>query len=156
MILWTTPIIAVALYRSDSDSEGHLLTISISHYPLLSVFVFGFSIILHGFEFVTNNNNKKKKKKKKTNIGKIEEVGLVCCWKRRIGFEFFFECLSEMGTSESEEKMEGWLYLIRSNRIGLQYSRKRYFILEDHHLKSFKSVPISNNQVHPCTQLFFS
>lgn len=153
MILWTTPIIAVALYRSDSDSEGHLLTISISHYPLLSVFVFGFSIILHGFEFVTNNNNKKKKK---TNIGKIEEVGLVCCWKRRIGFEFFFECLSEMGTSESEEKMEGWLYLIRSNRIGLQYSRKRYFILEDHHLKSFKSVPISNNQVHPCTQLFFS
>ncbi|XP_030961868.1 protein ENHANCED DISEASE RESISTANCE 2-like isoform X2 [Quercus lobata] len=51
-----------------------------------------------------------------------------------------------MGTSESEEKMEGWLYLIRSNRIGLQYSRKRYFILEDHHLKSFKSVPISNNQ----------
>ena len=87
MILWTTPIIAVALYRSDSDSEGHLLTISISHYPLLSVFVFGFSIILHGFEFVTNNNNKKKKK---TNIGKIEEVGLVCCWKRRIGFEFFF------------------------------------------------------------------
>ncbi|KAL4611091.1 hypothetical protein ACB092_08G099500 [Castanea dentata] len=51
-----------------------------------------------------------------------------------------------MGTSESEEKMEGWLYLIRSNRIGLQYSRKRYFVLEDHHLKSFKSVPISNNQ----------
>lgn len=65
--------------------------------------------------------------------------------KEELGLSFF-ECFSEMGTSESEEKMEGWLYLIRSNRIGLQYSRKRYFILEDHHLKSFKSVPISNNQ----------
>lgn len=54
--------------------------------PLLSVFVFGFSIILHGFEFVTNNDNKKEN----NNIGKIEEVGLVCCWKRRIGFEFFW------------------------------------------------------------------
>ncbi|KAA8550387.1 hypothetical protein F0562_002071 [Nyssa sinensis] len=40
--------------------------------------------------------------------------------------------------------MEGWLYLIRSNRIGLQYSRKRYFVLQDHHLKSYKSVPVSN------------
>lgn len=54
--------------------------------PLLSVFVFGFSIILHGFEFVTNNDNKMEN----NNIGKIEEVGLVCCWKRRIGFEFFW------------------------------------------------------------------
>jgi hypothetical protein len=44
--------------------------------------------------------------------------------------------------------MEGWLYFIRSNRIGLQYSRKRYFFLEFHHLKSFKSAPISNNKVH--------
>ncbi|GMY10327.1 protein ENHANCED DISEASE RESISTANCE 2-like isoform X1 [Fagus crenata] len=51
-----------------------------------------------------------------------------------------------MGTSQSDGKMEGWLYLIRSNRIGLQYSRKRYFLLEGHHLKSFKAVPISNNQ----------
>ncbi|KAH6765546.1 Pleckstrin homology and lipid-binding START domains-containing protein [Perilla frutescens var. hirtella] len=40
-------------------------------------------------------------------------------------------------------RMEGWLYLIRSNRIGLQYSRKRYFVLQDHLLKSFKSVPLS-------------
>lgn len=43
-------------------------------------------------------------------------------------------------------RMEGWLYLIRSNRIGLQYSQKRYFILEDHFLKRFKSVPLSDNE----------
>uniref|UniRef100_A0A2C9V1H6 START domain-containing protein n=1 Tax=Manihot esculenta TaxID=3983 RepID=A0A2C9V1H6_MANES len=43
--------------------------------------------------------------------------------------------------------MEGWLYLIRSNRIGLQYSRKRYFVLEDHVLKSFKAVPASKDEV---------
>ncbi|KAJ8768696.1 hypothetical protein K2173_023600 [Erythroxylum novogranatense] len=45
-----------------------------------------------------------------------------------------------------EERMEGWLYLIRSNRIGLQYSRKRYFVLEDHVLKSFKSIPTSKDE----------
>ncbi|KAH6814643.1 Pleckstrin homology and lipid-binding START domains-containing protein [Perilla frutescens var. frutescens] len=43
-------------------------------------------------------------------------------------------------------RMEGWLYLIRSNRIGLQYSRKRYFVLQDHLLKSFKSVPLSTDE----------
>ncbi|KAL1544129.1 protein ENHANCED DISEASE RESISTANCE 2-like [Salvia divinorum] len=43
-------------------------------------------------------------------------------------------------------RMEGWLYSIRSNRIGLQYSRKRYFILQDHLLKSFKSVPASPDE----------
>ncbi|KAK6936057.1 Protein ENHANCED DISEASE RESISTANCE 2, C-terminal [Dillenia turbinata] len=42
--------------------------------------------------------------------------------------------------------MEGWLYLIRSNRIGYQYSRKRYFILDAHLLKSFKSIPSSKNE----------
>lgn len=42
--------------------------------------------------------------------------------------------------------MEGWLYLIRSNRIGLQYSLKRYFILQHHFLKYFKSIPLSNQQ----------
>uniref|UniRef100_A0A2P2KVY0 Protein ENHANCED DISEASE RESISTANCE 2 isoform X2 n=1 Tax=Rhizophora mucronata TaxID=61149 RepID=A0A2P2KVY0_RHIMU len=47
---------------------------------------------------------------------------------------------------ESEEGMEGWLYLIRSNRIGLQYSRKRYFVLQDHVLKCFKSIPASNDE----------
>lgn len=52
-----------------------------------------------------------------------------------------------MGMSQTDGRMEGWLYLIRSNRIGLQYSRKRYFVLEGHHLKSFKSVPTSNNEV---------
>ncbi|KAA8539305.1 hypothetical protein F0562_025997 [Nyssa sinensis] len=42
--------------------------------------------------------------------------------------------------------MEGWLCLIRFNRFGLQYSRKRYFILEDNCLKSFKSKPSSDNE----------
>ncbi|XP_028944380.1 protein ENHANCED DISEASE RESISTANCE 2-like isoform X1 [Malus domestica] len=51
-----------------------------------------------------------------------------------------------MGMSQTDQRMEGWLYLVRSNRIGLQYSRKRYFVLEGHSLKSFKSVPVSNNE----------
>lgn len=53
-----------------------------------------------------------------------------------------------MGVSQNDGRMEGWLFLIRSNRFGLQYSRKRYFVLEDHYLKSFKSVPISKDEVH--------
>ncbi|KAL3838327.1 hypothetical protein ACJIZ3_022918 [Penstemon smallii] len=51
-----------------------------------------------------------------------------------------------MGISENEGKMKGWLYLIRFNRFGLQYSRKRYFILEENCLKSFKSIPISETE----------
>ncbi|XP_057480703.1 protein ENHANCED DISEASE RESISTANCE 2-like isoform X1 [Actinidia eriantha] len=51
-----------------------------------------------------------------------------------------------MGDVQNDGSMEGWLYLIRSNRFGLQYSRKRYFVLQDHHLKSFKSVLASNNE----------
>ncbi|CAI9091109.1 OLC1v1026045C1 [Oldenlandia corymbosa var. corymbosa] len=51
-----------------------------------------------------------------------------------------------MGSPQSEGKMEGWLYLIRFNRFGLQSSRKRYFILEDYCLKSFKSVPTSERE----------
>ncbi|KAI4384405.1 hypothetical protein MLD38_002569 [Melastoma candidum] len=43
--------------------------------------------------------------------------------------------------------MEGWLYLIRSNKIGLQYSRRRYFVLKDHVLKSFKYIPVDNEEV---------
>nr|GMD37045.1 protein ENHANCED DISEASE RESISTANCE 2-like [Ipomoea batatas] len=43
--------------------------------------------------------------------------------------------------SHSDGKMEGWLYLIRLNRLGLQYCRKRYFILEDNCLQSYKAVP---------------
>jgi hypothetical protein len=54
--------------------------------------------------------------------------------------------------NNNNERMEGWLYLIRSNRIGLQYSRKRYFVLQHHLLQSFKSVPLSKNQV---SSLFF-
>ncbi|KAE9585758.1 hypothetical protein Lal_00010189 [Lupinus albus] len=42
--------------------------------------------------------------------------------------------------------MEGWLYLIRSNRFYLQFSRKRYFLLHGYHLRSFKSPPTSSNQ----------
>ncbi|EPS60685.1 hypothetical protein M569_14116, partial [Genlisea aurea] len=43
-------------------------------------------------------------------------------------------------------KMEGWLHLIRSNRFGLQYSRRRYFVLQDHLLKSFKAIPLSSDE----------
>ncbi|QCE07938.1 hypothetical protein DEO72_LG9g2961 [Vigna unguiculata] len=42
---------------------------------------------------------------------------------------------------QSERKMEGWLYLLRANRFGQHYSRKRYFILKDNVLRSFKIQP---------------
>ncbi|KAL0452155.1 UNVERIFIED_CONTAM: protein ENHANCED DISEASE RESISTANCE 2-like [Sesamum latifolium] len=48
--------------------------------------------------------------------------------------------------AEIERKMNGWLYLMRNNRFGLQYSRKRYFTLEDNCLKSFKSIPASETE----------
>lgn len=51
-----------------------------------------------------------------------------------------------MGISQTDGKMEGWLYLIRFNRFGLQYSRKRYYILKDNCLKSFKSIPVSDRE----------
>ncbi|XP_051120733.1 protein ENHANCED DISEASE RESISTANCE 2-like [Andrographis paniculata] len=52
-----------------------------------------------------------------------------------------------MGVSQNDGgRMEGWLFLIRSNRLGLQYSRKRYFVLQDHLLKSYKSVPLSQDE----------
>lgn len=60
-----------------------------------------------------------------------------------------------MGMSQTDQRMEGWLYLVRYNRIGLQYSRKRYFVLEGHLLKSFKSVPVSNNEVHALLPFHF-
>nr|CAB3499361.1 unnamed protein product [Digitaria exilis] len=47
---------------------------------------------------------------------------------------------------EEGMRMEGWLYLIRSNRFGLQYSRKRYFVLEDAALRCFKSAPSSKRE----------
>ncbi|KAM3232016.1 protein ENHANCED DISEASE RESISTANCE 2-like isoform X2 [Capsicum annuum] len=49
---------------------------------------------------------------------------------------------------EDSCRMEGWLYLIRSNWFGLQYSRKRYFVLHDLLLKNYKSNPVSNNLDH--------
>ncbi|KAI3997376.1 hypothetical protein MKX01_003179 [Papaver californicum] len=56
-----------------------------------------------------------------------------------------------------EGRMEGWLYLIRSNRIGLQYSQKRYFILENHHLKRFKSIkkedPVRSAIIDSCIRV---
>ncbi|XP_061975208.1 protein ENHANCED DISEASE RESISTANCE 2-like [Populus nigra] len=42
--------------------------------------------------------------------------------------------------------MEGWLYVIRSNRFGLQFSRKRYFILQENYLKCYKTRPISQEE----------
>ncbi|KAL6980347.1 hypothetical protein U1Q18_021989 [Sarracenia purpurea var. burkii] len=51
-----------------------------------------------------------------------------------------------MGIPQADGRMEGWLSLIRFNRFGLQYSRKRYFILEDNCLKSFKSKPNSDKE----------
>ncbi|XVF75560.1 hypothetical protein PTKIN_Ptkin13bG0196600 [Pterospermum kingtungense] len=42
--------------------------------------------------------------------------------------------------------MEGWLYTIRSNRLGLQFSRKRYFILHNNVLKSYKAIPNSEKE----------
>lgn len=53
---------------------------------------------------------------------------------------------NETAISNNGSKMEGWLYLIRCNRFGLQFSRKRYFVLHDHLLRSFKSVPNSTDQ----------
>ncbi|XP_057989406.1 protein ENHANCED DISEASE RESISTANCE 2-like isoform X2 [Hevea brasiliensis] len=51
-----------------------------------------------------------------------------------------------MGMPPNIGRMEGWLYTIRSNRFGLQFSRKRYFILEDNYLKCYKTIPISQNE----------
>ncbi|XP_061347077.1 protein ENHANCED DISEASE RESISTANCE 2 [Gastrolobium bilobum] len=48
-----------------------------------------------------------------------------------------------MSIPQSEGKMEGWLYLIRSNRFGQHYLRKRYFILKENFLRSFKMQPTS-------------
>lgn len=51
------------------------------------------------------------------------------------------------GSGEGTTLMEGWLYLIRSNRLGLQFSRKRYFVLRGHHLRTFKYPPsLSRNK----------
>ncbi|RZR77723.1 hypothetical protein BHM03_00002874, partial [Ensete ventricosum] len=55
-----------------------------------------------------------------------------------------------MGISSEEaedRRMQGWLYLVRSNRLGLQYSRKRYFVLDGNALNCYKNVPASNREV---------
>ncbi|XP_021981617.1 protein ENHANCED DISEASE RESISTANCE 2-like isoform X1 [Helianthus annuus] len=51
-----------------------------------------------------------------------------------------------MDVQKSDEITQGWLYLIRFNRFGLQYARRRYFVLQNQCLKSFKSVPLSDTQ----------
>ncbi|KAH1151573.1 hypothetical protein GLYMA_16G155200v4 [Glycine max] len=48
-----------------------------------------------------------------------------------------------MAAPHSEGVMEGWLYIFASNRIGLHCSRKRYFILKESFLRSFKDKPVS-------------
>lgn len=53
-----------------------------------------------------------------------------------------------MGIQQGEGKMEGWLYLIRSNRFGQHFSRKRYFILKENVLRSFKIKPTSQMEVN--------
>ena len=57
------------------------------------------------------------------------------------------EAAAAAGAGEEGMRMEGWLYLIRSNRFGMQYSRKRYFVLEDAALRCFKSAPSSKREV---------
>ncbi|KAB1199642.1 Protein ENHANCED DISEASE RESISTANCE 2 [Morella rubra] len=51
-----------------------------------------------------------------------------------------------MGSTKTDRNMEGWLYLIRFNRLGLQYSRKRYFSLTDNCLKCYKMIPTSDSE----------
>lgn len=60
---------------------------------------------------------------------------------------------SEMEMTQTEGRMEGWLYTIRQNRFGLQFSRKRYFVLLNNTLTSFKTVPTDQNEV--CLFLLF-
>ncbi|XP_052117852.1 protein ENHANCED DISEASE RESISTANCE 2-like [Arachis duranensis] len=48
------------------------------------------------------------------------------------------------GGAQSENGgMEGWLYLFTYNRLGYQVSRKRYFILKENLLSSFKNQPLN-------------
>ncbi|XP_068663462.1 protein ENHANCED DISEASE RESISTANCE 2-like isoform X2 [Aristolochia californica] len=47
-----------------------------------------------------------------------------------------------MGMSQKEDQIEGWLYVISSNRIRLQCTRKRFFVLEGNRLNSFKEMPL--------------
>lgn len=58
-----------------------------------------------------------------------------CCW-----FPY-------LDMSQALGRLEGWLYLIRFNRLGLQYLRKRYLILEENRLRGFRSMPVSEEEV---------
>ncbi|KAE7996975.1 hypothetical protein FH972_001651 [Carpinus fangiana] len=51
-----------------------------------------------------------------------------------------------MGSTQTDGKMEGWLYLIRLNRFGLQYSRRRYFTLKDNCLRCYRTLPTSETE----------
>ncbi|WOL16732.1 protein ENHANCED DISEASE RESISTANCE 2 isoform X2 [Canna indica] len=42
--------------------------------------------------------------------------------------------------------MEGWLHIIRSNRLGIQSSRKRHFVLKGNVLHCYKAVPTSDSE----------
>lgn len=48
---------------------------------------------------------------------------------------------------EGDRNMEGWLQLVRCNRLGLHYTRKRYFVLEGNALNCYKGVPASDREV---------
>lgn len=60
-----------------------------------------------------------------------------------------------MGIARNESKIEGWLYAILVNRIGMQISRKRYFILLDNCLNGYKMVPSSEKEVFFIFLFFF-
>ncbi|KAG6765217.1 hypothetical protein POTOM_029241 [Populus tomentosa] len=51
-----------------------------------------------------------------------------------------------MGVPPNDGKMEGWLFIIRSHRFGLQFSRRRYFILQENYLRCYKTMPISQEE----------
>lgn len=88
-----------------------------------------------------------KKKKKKSCYGTLL---MKTHWKnqKKIGF-------CGMGIARNESKIEGWLYAILVNRIGMQISRKRYFILLDNCLNGYKMVPSSEKEVFFIFLFFF-
>lgn len=55
--------------------------------------------------------------------------------------------LKDLEDGRGGRAMEGWLYVIRPNRLGLQKPRKRYFVLEDNALNCYKNAPTSNREV---------
>ena len=51
-----------------------------------------------------------------------------------------------MGVAETDNKVEGWLNTIRYNRFRLQFSRKRYFVLQGNRLRCYKTGPVSETE----------